>query len=188
MLLMGMRGTMYAFAINQIIGNLDENLSYTKGKHQMTFGGRYRHERFGYLTDRNPDQILFDSNATALENPSSGASYTATGNTGYPDADFFLGAPHEYVDYLQGPYGHFHDMEFDTYFQDNYRLSRNLTANIGLRYEAHPAAWTKYGLMEGTDLKNHALVLSNPPALKLRRQRLHNPGNHHRPPEPRRDV
>ena len=164
MLLMGMRGTMFNYEISQIISNLDENLSKTVGKHQVQFGGRYRHERFGYLTDRNPDQILFDSNATALELPSSGTNYTATGNTGYPDADFFLGAPHEYINYLQGPYGHFHDMEFDVYIQDNYHISKNLTANIGLRYEAHPAAWTKYGLMEGTDLKNHALVLSNPPS------------------------
>jgi hypothetical protein len=164
MLLMGMRGTMFNYQINQIISNLDENLSYTKGKQQFMFGGRYRHERFGYLTDRNPDQILFDSNATALELPSSGTNYTATGNTGYPDADFFLGAPHEYLDYLQGPYGHFHDMEFDVYFQDNYHVRKNLTVNLGLRYEAHPAAWTKYGLMQGTDLKNHALVLDNPPS------------------------
>jgi Carboxypeptidase regulatory-like domain len=164
MLLMGMRGTMYNFQINQIISNLDENLSKTVGKHQMAFGGRYRHERFGYLTDRNPDQILFDPNATALENPGSGTSYTAVGNTGYPDADFFLGQPHDYVNYLQGPYGHFHDMEFDTYLQDNYHVARNLTLNLGLRYEAHPAAWTKDGLMEGTDLKNHALVLDNPPS------------------------
>jgi hypothetical protein len=55
-------------------------------------------------------------------------------------------------------------MEFDAYFQDNYHLARNLTVNLGLRYEAHPAAWTKDGLMEGTDLKNHALVLPNPPS------------------------
>jgi Carboxypeptidase regulatory-like domain len=164
MLLMGMRGTMFNYEISQIISNLDENLSKTVGRHQFMFGGRYRHERFGYLTDRNPDQILFDSNATALENPGSKTSYTATPNTGYPDADFFLGAPHEYIDYLQGPYGHFHDMEFDTYFQDNFHLSKSLTVNLGLRYEAHPAAWTKDGLMEGTDLKNHALVLENPPS------------------------
>ncbi len=33
-------------------------------------------------------------------------------------------------------------MEFDAYFQDNLHLSRNLTVNLGGRYEAHPAAWT----------------------------------------------
>jgi hypothetical protein len=164
MLLMGMRGTMFNYQINQIITNLDENLTKTVGKHQLMFGGRYRHERFGYLTDRNPDQILFDVNGTALESPSSGTNYTAVSNTGYQDADYFLGLPHAYTNYLQGPYGHFHDMEFDAYLQDNYHLAKNFTLNLGLRYEAHPAAWTKYGLMEGTDLKNHALVLPNPPS------------------------
>jgi hypothetical protein len=53
-------------------------------------------------------------------------------------------------------------MEFDVYFQDNYHVTRNLTVNLGLRYEAHPGAWTKDGLTEGFDLKNNAQVLANP--------------------------
>jgi hypothetical protein len=41
----------------QILSTLDENMSKVWGKHQMAFGGRYRHERFGYLPDRNADTI-----------------------------------------------------------------------------------------------------------------------------------
>jgi hypothetical protein len=62
----------------------------------------------------------------------------------------------------EAPYIHFHDMEFDGYFQDNWHVSRNLTVNLGLRYEAHPAPWLKYGLMESFDLKNDAVALPNP--------------------------
>ena len=52
-LIFGPSGTMYTFYAAQIISNLDENITKTKGRHQMQFGGRYRHERFGDL----PDQI-----------------------------------------------------------------------------------------------------------------------------------
>ena len=89
-------------------------------------------------------------------------SDTPLANTGYQDADFFLGGAASYSVTQEAPYIHFHDMEFDGYFQDNWHVSRNLTANLGVRYEAHPAPWQKYGLMENFDLKNDAVVLTNP--------------------------
>ena len=113
----------------------------------MQFGGRYRHERFGYRKEPATDKVDFGAYATALENPATGANYTATPNTGYADADQFLGAAEDYIVNLQPPYIHFHDMEFDGYFQDNYHVARNLTLNLGVRYEAHPAPWVKNGTM-----------------------------------------
>jgi hypothetical protein len=155
-------GTQTAYGYNEIISNLDENLTKTLGRHQLQFGGRYRHERFAYLPDQTHDAVTFNGNATGLENPGSGASYTGTSNTGNTDADFFLGDASNYNVNLNAPYIHFHDMEFDGYFQDDFHVSKSLTLNLGLRYEAHPAAWTKNGLSAGFDLKNDAIVLDNP--------------------------
>ncbi|HEX4031621.1 MAG TPA: carboxypeptidase-like regulatory domain-containing protein [Terracidiphilus sp.] len=157
-------GTQFIYGMSQIVTNLDENLTKTVGRHQMQFGGRYRHERFGTLPDESPDSIGFGAYATALEDPTSGTNYTATPNTGYAEADMFLGAASSYGAVLNPPYTHFHDMEFDAYFQDNYHVSRNLTANIGLRYEAHPAMWVKDNLQNGLDLKTDAEVLASTPA------------------------
>ena len=70
-----------------------------------------------------------------------------------------------------------HDMEFDAYVQDNYRIARNLTLNLGLRYEAHPAMWEKYGLMTGFDLKNDAMVLGAPIATLIS-EGYHHPGGY----------
>jgi len=154
--------TQYQYKENQIISNLDENMTKTISKHQMQFGGRYRHERFMYLPDRSADTIAFSAQGTAIEQPSTATNYGGYANTGHGEADFFMGNADSYSVTLEPPVCHYHDMEFDVYFQDNYHLSRSLTVNIGGRYEAHPAAWTKYGLTEGYDLKNHALVLANP--------------------------
>jgi hypothetical protein len=154
-------GTLYQYAISGIISKLDENLTKTSGKHQFQFGGSLRHERYGYLENQGYDNVAFGAYATALENPSTNAAstYAAYANTGYADADMFLGTASAYTLHFQPPYIHFHTNEVDGYFQDNYRVSRTLTLNMGLRYEAHPSPWMKDGTIDGFDLKNDALVL-----------------------------
>lgn len=156
-------GQQFLYGMTQIVSTIDENLTKTVGKHQFQFGGRYRHERFGSRPDMSKDTISFNGLATGLYDPSSGANYSKLSNTGYNDADAFLGAAYSYSVNKEPPYQHLHDMEYDAYFQDNYRVRRNLTLNIGLRYEAHPAIWSKYGMMSSFDLKNHAIVLATTP-------------------------
>ena len=155
-------GTQFNYGISQIITNVDENLTKIIGRHQLLFGGRYRHERFGYLPDRFPDAASFGAYASANLDPTSGTQYNAQPNTGLADADLFLGAASSYQVSLSAPYEHYRDQEFDTYFQDNFHLNKNLTINAGLRWEVHPAPYTKDGLLESFDLKNKAIVQVNP--------------------------
>lgn len=161
-----MNGSQGNYGLTQIISTLEENLTKTSGKHQMQFGFYYRHERFGYQENQSHDEALFGAYATGLENPATNGSnsYTAYTNTGYADADEFLGGADDYNVWLEPPYIHFHDMEFDGYFQDNYHVARNFTLDLGLRYEAHPAPWVKNGTIAGFDLKNDAEVLGAPAA------------------------
>ncbi len=156
-------GTQFIYGLSQIITNLDENLTKTVGKHQMQFGGRYRHERFGYLPDEFADDNQFSTQGTGLYNTATGANYGGLPNVGNQNGDAFLGDANYYSVNLEPPYIHFHDMEFDAYFQDNYHMTRNLTWNIGLRYEAHPATLLKGGIMENFDLNRHALALASSP-------------------------
>ncbi|MGH9345291.1 MAG: carboxypeptidase regulatory-like domain-containing protein, partial [Terriglobia bacterium] len=146
---------------DQIISTLDENLTKTVGRHQIMFGGRYRHERLLDLVNNVADTISITGLPTALYETSSGASYDALPNTGYADASLFLGSANAFSVNLTPPVLHFHVMEFDGYFQDNYHVSRNLTLNLGLRYEYHPGEWTKHNLLSGFDLKNDAQVLGS---------------------------
>ena len=174
-------GTQFIYGITQIIDTLDENLSKTVGRHQLQFGGRFRHERFGFRADETADSVQFGPTSLvggASGSPTIGGAGFATGlldpktiatnayqnvaDTGEADADLFIGGGSYYSVNLQPPYEHYHDMEFDAYLQDNYRVAHNLTLDLGMRYEAHPALWQKYGLMVSFDLKNDAMVLDAP--------------------------
>jgi Carboxypeptidase regulatory-like domain len=162
--LMPFGGDQYQYYENQIIFDYDENLTKTVGKHQLHFGGRYRRERLSYLPSRQNDSASFDATGTSLENTATSASggYSGLPNTGETEADFFLGDASLYSVTLEPPQGHGHDMEWDGYFQDDYRITKNLTLNLGLRNTYLPGFWTKDGLATTFDFKNDAFVMSNP--------------------------
>ncbi len=149
---------------DQLTVNLDENLTKTVGRHQMQFGGRFHHERMGVVPEGVVDTQAFDGLATGVYNPGTAASYGALANTGEADGDFFIGSADTYTIHLQPGHIHYHQNELDGYFQDNYHVSRKLTLNLGLRYEAHPGLFIKYGLATTYDLKNDAFVTAVPPS------------------------
>jgi len=155
-------GSQWYYGMSQIISTLDQNFTKVAGKHQLAFGGRYRHERFGYLSDRSPDTIAFSNQATAIYDPTTGANYGAKPNTGFADADFFLGAADSYSQNKNAPFGHSREQEFDFYVQDTWRVARHLTINAGLRWEMHPAPHADQGNFVTFDIKNNALVLPKP--------------------------
>ncbi len=159
-------GTQFQYSVTTTTYDADENLTKTLGKHQLQFGGRYRFEHFGSVPDEVKDAFEFGDYATALLNPSTYTSSAATAYTGsgQANADMFLGAAYSYSNNIEPPYQHLHDMELDAYLQDNYRVRNNLTLNLGLRWEAHPAMWEGQGAMMGFDLKNDALVTSGTPS------------------------
>jgi hypothetical protein len=160
--LMPFGGTQYQYQENQIVFDYDENLTKTLGKHQFHFGGRYRRERLSYLPSRQNDSATFDATGTSLENPTTGTAFSGTPNTGETEADFFLGDASLYSVTLEPPEGHGHDMEWDLYFQDDWKVTKNLTLNFGLRNTYIPGFWTKDGLATTFDFKNDAFVMPNP--------------------------
>ncbi|MBI2686358.1 MAG: carboxypeptidase regulatory-like domain-containing protein [Acidobacteria bacterium] len=161
-LIMPYGGSQWNYGMNQRIDTADENLTKVAGKHTLTFGGRYRHERFGYLSDRSPDQTAFSNLATAIYDPTTGANYGARANTGYADADFFLGAAQSYSQRKNAPFGRSRLQEFDGYFQDNFRVNSRLTINAGIRWEGHPAPYSDGENFATFSLKTNAIVLKHP--------------------------
>jgi hypothetical protein len=161
-LVMPYGGSQWNYGMNQRLSTLDENLNKIWGKHQFAFGARWRHEKFGYTSDRSPDQIAFTNLATAIYDPTTGANYNAKANTGYQDADFFLGAASSYSQNRNAPFNMVNLDEYDFYLQDNFRVSQRLTINMGLRWEAHPSARPASDLMVTFDAKNNAIATPRP--------------------------
>jgi hypothetical protein len=161
-LLMPYGGSQWYYGMSQMLATLDQNFDKVAGKHQLAFGLRIRHERFAYLSDRSPDTIAFTNLATAVYDPSTGANYGAKANTGYQDADFFLGAASSYSQNKNAPFNQASDNEYDTYIQDNYHVSDHLTLNLGVRWEMHPSPRARDDNFMTFDLKNDAIVLPKP--------------------------
>jgi hypothetical protein len=99
--------------------SVSESMSLTRGKHGWTWGGDFRH------------QMVDASNA----NNARGTFFFTGAATGVPFADFLMGFAQETS--LQSGAGeyNFRANTFDLFVQDNWRAGKNLTFNLGLRYE-----------------------------------------------------
>lgn len=161
-LIMPYGGSQWEYGMSQRLTTLDENLNWIAGKHQLAFGGRYRHEKFGYMSDHSPDQISYSNQATGVYDPATGSNYGVRANTGYADADFYLGAASSFSQNLNAPFNNASLAEYDLYIQDNWRVSQRLTINAGLRVEGHPAPRAAKDYLVMFDMKNHALAFPRP--------------------------
>lgn len=166
--------TSYATADNNrnnvtVQTSVDENLTLIRGRHQMTFGARYRHDRIGILPDQapNPSTTVFNGLGTAqLQNvngvPSSGTSESSQPQSGLATADFFLGSASSYQASRVHQYYHFRQQEISTYFQDDFHVTPNLTLNLGVRWEVHPAVHEADHSIAGFDFDSKTILLGEP--------------------------
>jgi Carboxypeptidase regulatory-like domain/TonB dependent receptor/TonB-dependent Receptor Plug Domain len=107
-----------------------DHVSYTLGKHAFKFGGEFHRDSFsGGAFGDGKGYILF-----------SGA-----GGAAFPTSttleDFFAGDPSGGIPFpthaLVGatPNRHIHNFSEAVFFQDDWRVTKNLTLNLGLRYD-----------------------------------------------------
>lgn len=118
-----------------------DNLQWVKGKHSMTFGLTYQWQE---INNANPAtytgvlQLPFNANSTADYAASSNALNSST--TGYSYASYLLGAvggtPSIGLQPVSELGGRYHAIS--PYAQDSYKLARNLTLDLGLRWDYLP--------------------------------------------------
>ena len=123
--------------------SMADNLSWTKGKHQFKFGVFFaRNQVNTFETGQPGGSYNFSGAFTALMDPKAAAGGTYNQqvvNTGAGLADMLLG----YTDWTglnQYPRFYTRQANFGGYVQDNWKVSRSLTLNLGLRYDY----WTPF--------------------------------------------
>ncbi len=113
---------------------ISQGFTWLRGKHEFKFGWNHRRfETLGLDYAGTNGLYLFNRNQTALP--------TATTSTGHEFASMLLGAVDQ-ANNVVPPVLFDPSKYYDTsaYFQDNWRITTNLTLNLGIRYEV-PVGW-----------------------------------------------
>jgi outer membrane receptor protein involved in Fe transport len=122
------------------------NLSWARGSHNLNFGAMYKRLQFNPLVTSNKrGQFSFSNNY-----------YT---NNAF--GDFLLGLPTS----AQGGVGstavYLRGNEWQGYAQDNWRVSKRLTLNLGLRYEYASPLSGKNNRWATLDIPNRRVIIAS---------------------------
>jgi hypothetical protein len=123
-----------------------DNLSWVRGAHSLKFG-------FDVIRDRD-SAFFYGGNVYG--------TYSFNGFfSGFPYADFLLGLPRSTSNTIPSPKPHQFGNWWSAYAQDQFKVTRNLTLNYGLRWEAQGPYYDNRGLLYNFDPKTGALVVTN---------------------------
>jgi len=110
---------------------ITDNLTWIKGAHIMKFGGRV-YRRNILFTDARDHNGTYGFTGVMTQNP---ASSTGTGD-GF--ADFLLGYPANSTRSNPATWWGGYGTYWHVFFQDDFKVTNNLTLNLGMRYEYTP--------------------------------------------------
>lgn len=126
------------------------NLTWTKGRHSIEFGGESRRIEWGYQQSNSPGgTFAFDAGYSASKPPCSAPCSAPTG--GYSFASYMLGFPT--AGSAQEPASSLGTMYYSGLFVgDSFRASKKLTVNAGLRWEQPGSFHERNGSLSTLDL------------------------------------
>jgi hypothetical protein len=121
-----------------------DNLTWTKGKHTLKFGGDIQRIQSTLTNSQDDPRGIFNFNGNYTSNQ--GAS-----GTGNPFASFLLGDPYyvarDFVNTVPAV-----RMTFAGFFvQDDFRITQSLTLNLGLRWDLFTSPVEKYDRQSNFD-------------------------------------
>lgn len=118
------------------------SMTWSRFRHNLTFGGDYKRQEYNYLTEANPRGSLYFSGAQTAN--------SATTGSGSDFADFLLGLPDTSSIAYGNPDKYLRQSLYDLYVDDDFRVNPELSIRAGLRWE--------YG-SPVTELKNRLVNL-----------------------------
>ena len=117
-------------------GAVTGSMTWTRGSHNLKFGGEYRRQQWNQLAQQNPR-----------------GTFTFTGEAAGGDfAGFLLGIP----DASSIAYGnadkYFRASSYNGYLTDDWRMAASLTINAGLRWDYNAPVTERYGRLVNLDI------------------------------------
>jgi hypothetical protein len=125
--------------------NLLGMLSWVKGNHSLKFGPDARMHRFNYTLPGTPSGLFaYDFTSTSQFPFSGGGDAIASYLTG-------VGGPGAWGQYEVPNFTSTQTFQFAGFVQDDWKVSKRLTLNIGLRYEVDTPQTERYNRMNELD-------------------------------------
>lgn len=122
-----------------------ENLRWIKGRHSFDFGFEWRAYQYSFIAlgDTSPNYSFSNFQTAFAPNNTS---------TGDPFASFLLGLPQSEQLSITSVNPRLNSNYFATYVQDDYKIRRDLTLNLGLRYDVDTPRHEAHNAMSALDL------------------------------------
>lgn len=127
---------------------LSEGISMVKKKHTLTFGGSLRHMQINNLAENGRGSFNF----SGLKTSGFDANGQPLSGTGFDFADFLLGFPQSSSIRFGSANTYFRAQAYSGYVNDDWRLKRNFSVSLGLRYEYFTPFTEKYGKIANLDI------------------------------------
>jgi hypothetical protein len=108
-----------------------ESIIFVRNTHNFTFGGDFRRQQINPLSDANARGAFTFTGQTTSQI----VNGVAAAGTGFDFADFLLGRPDTSSLQYGNPDKYFRTNWYDVYMTDDWRLSTQLSLNLGLRWD-----------------------------------------------------
>jgi hypothetical protein len=120
-----------------------DHISYTRGKHALVFGGELHRDDVTNAAYGNARGSITFLGGVLSPNPAPAGSS--------PLEDFFAGLPFKSTVEVGNPALQLHNWAYAGFFQDDWRATKNLTVNFGLRYEFSSVVQEAHNLLGNFD-------------------------------------
>jgi hypothetical protein len=110
-----------------------DSVSWTKGRHSFKFGVDWRSYQYSAeAAGASSPTYIFDNNQTAFAPPAQNSTAVSTGD---PFASFLLGVPNQQSLSVYSHFPRWQQNYFATFAQDDFKARKDLTLNLGVRWD-----------------------------------------------------